>query len=108
MRELRLLYQFHLQYLVRLKTSTGRNQINIFEVKKVVRYHPECNKALVTLLFAATPTWRDRTVTNIERQPFLPLNFHGSKAISATQSMLVYPMDFIPGFHFPSAFLCSI
>ena len=95
--------KFPLWYLIRHKSRTGRNQINVFEVKKVVHYHPELRSPCYTLVCSNTyvgGTLSMQIVTSTEMQPFLPLNFHGNKAISSTQSMPVYPMDFISNFFF--------
>lgn len=59
--------------------------------------------ALVTPVSSNIPAEGTRPmqiVTSTEMQPFLHLHLHGNKAISSTQSLLVYPMDFIPNLFF--------
>lgn len=59
--------------------------------------------APVAGLFAAIPMWSELCHANSDSQgdaTFSTSIFHGNKAISSTQSMPVYPMDFIPNLFF--------
>lgn len=77
-------------------------------MKKVVHFY----EAPVTPVCSNIPTEGTRSmqiVTRAEMQLFLPLNLHGNKAISSTQSAgLPHGLHTQRLFHFPSAFLCSI
>jgi len=66
-------------------------------VRKGVHYHPELRSPCRTLVCSNTyveETLSMQIVTTTEIPPFLSVNFHGSEAISSTQSMPVYPTDF--------------